>query len=83
MKLTLGWRLEAGSQVMPEPSLELLQTLMERMLEQQRQVMNRLERVERALLAGQRLLLDRTEADTDIQHQLDAITRRVEALEAR
>jgi hypothetical protein len=68
---------------MPEPSLELLQTLMERMLEQQRQVMNRLERVERALLAGQRLLLDRTEADTDIQHQLDAITRRVEALEAR
>ena len=32
---------------MPEPSLELLQTLMERMLEQQRQVMNRLERVER------------------------------------
>jgi hypothetical protein len=42
-----------------------------------------LERVERALLAGQRLLLDRTEADTDIQHQLDAITRRVEALEAR
>jgi hypothetical protein len=83
MKLSLGWRLEAGSQVMPEPSLELLQTLMERMLEQQRQVMNRLERVERALLAGQRLLLDRTEADTDIQHQLDAITRRVEALEAR
>ena len=68
---------------MPEPSLELLQTLMERMLEQQRQVMNRLERVERALLAGQRLLLDRTEADTDIQHQLDAITRRVESLEAR
>jgi len=69
--------------MMPEPSLQLLQTLMERMLEQQRQVMNRLERVERALLAGQRLLLDRTEADTDIQHQLDAITRRVESLEAR
>ena len=69
--------------MMPEPSLQLLQTLMERMLEQQRQVMNRLERVERALLAGQRLLLDRTEADTDIQHQLDAITRRVEALETR
>jgi len=68
---------------MPEPSLELLQTLMERMLDQQRQVMSRLERVERALLAGQRLLLDRTETDTDIQHQLDAITRRVEALEAR
>lgn len=68
---------------MPDPSLELLQTLMERMLDQQRQVMNRLERVERALLAGQRLLLDRTEADTDIQHQLDAITRRVESLEAR
>jgi hypothetical protein len=75
---------------MPEPSLELLQTLMERMLDQQREVTDRLvgverrlERVERALLAGQRLLLDRTEADTDIQHQLDAITRRVEALEAR
>jgi hypothetical protein len=75
---------------MPEPSLELLQSLMERMLEQQRDVTGRLvgierrlERVERALLAGQRLLLDRTEADTDIQHQLDAITRRVEALEAR
>ena len=68
---------------MPEPSLELLQTLMERMLDQQRQVMHRLERVERALLAGQRMLLDRTEAETDIQDQLDAITRRVEALEAR
>jgi len=36
---------------MPEPSLELLQTLMERMLDQQRQVMNRLERVERVLQA--------------------------------
>ena len=36
--------------MMPEPSLALLQTLMERMLDQQRQVMNRLERVERALL---------------------------------
>ena len=75
---------------MPDPSLELLQTLMERMLDQQRDVTDRLvgverrlERVERALLAGQRLLLDRTEADTDIQHQLDAITRRVESLEAR
>ena len=67
---------------MPEPSLAMLQVLMERMLDQQRQVMNRLERVERALLAGQRLLLDRTETDTDIQHALDAITRRVEALEA-
>jgi len=72
--------------MMPEPSLETLetlQTMMEWMLDQQCQVMNRLERVERALLAGQRLLLDRTEAETDIQHQLDAITRRVEALEAR
>ena len=67
---------------MGEPSLALLQVLMERMLDQQRQVVNRLERVERALLAGQRLLLDRTETDTDIQHALDAITRRVEALEA-
>ena len=67
---------------MAEPSLAMLQVLMERMLDQQRQVMNRLERVERALLAGQRLLLDRTETDTDIQHALDAITRRVEALEA-
>ena len=68
--------------MMPEPSLAMLQLLMERMLDQQRQVVNRLERVERALLAGQRLLLDRTETDTDIQHALDAITRRVEALEA-
>lgn len=67
---------------MPEPSLALLQTLIERLIIEQRQVVNRLERVERALLAGQRLLLDRTETDTDIQHALDAITRRVEALEA-
>ena len=67
--------------MMPEPSLAMLHLLMERMLEQQRQVMNRLERVERALLAGQRLILDRTETDTDIQHALDAITRRAEALE--
>lgn len=69
-------------------SLELLQALMQRMLESQREVLNslelmrnRLERVERALLAGQRLLLDRTEADTEIQHQLDDVTRRLEALE--
>ena len=67
---------------MPEPSLALLQTLMERLIDGQRQVMNRLERVERALLVVQRLLLDRTEADTDIQHQIDEITKRVEALEA-
>lgn len=73
---------------MPEPSLELLQTLMERMLQEQRQVGNRLEqvekrlmRVERAVLAGQRLLLDRSETDTEIQHGLDELTRRVEALE--
>ena len=73
---------------MAEPSLELLQTLMERMIETQRQTNGRLQlvearlgRVERALLAGQRLLLDRTQADTEIQHQLDALTRRVEAIE--
>jgi hypothetical protein len=52
---------------MPEPSLALLQTLMERMLDSQRQVMIRLERIERTLLAGQRLLLDRTQAETDIR----------------
>lgn len=70
-------------------SLELLQTLMERMLNEQRdlktqfgRVQNRLERVERAVLAGQRMLLDRTETDTEIQHRLDDITRRVEALES-
>lgn len=66
---------------MPEPTLAMLQTLMERMLENQRQVISRLERVERAVLAGQRLLLDRTESDTDIQHQIDNISRRLEALE--
>lgn len=73
---------------MTEPSLELLQTLIERLLGQQREmtamligVERRLERVERALLAGHRLLLDRTETDTDIQHALDALTRRVQALE--
>jgi hypothetical protein len=37
---------------MPEPSLALLQTLMERLIVEQRQVVDRLERVERALLAG-------------------------------
>ena len=75
---------------MPEPSLAMLQTLMERMIEGQRQtndgqrqIMNRLERVERAVLAGQRLLLDRSEADTDMQHQIDTLVRRVEALESR
>lgn len=73
---------------MPEPSLELLQTLMERMLTEQRQVGARLEqvekrlmRVERAVLAGQRLLLDRSETDTEIQHRLDELTRRVEVVE--
>lgn len=73
----------------PTVTLELLGTLMERMLSEQRQVNSRLGqvesrlmRVERALLAGQRLLLDRTEAETSIQHQLDDISRRVEALEA-
>jgi hypothetical protein len=37
---------------MPEPSLALLQTLIERLIVEQRQVVDRLERVERALLAG-------------------------------
>ena len=69
--------------MMPEPSAgDVANSDGADMLDQQRQVVNRLERVERALLAGQRLLLDRTETDTDIQHALDAITRRVEALEA-
>ena len=35
---------------MPEPSLALLQTLIERLIVEQRQVVDRLERVERALL---------------------------------
>jgi hypothetical protein len=56
---------------MPEPTLALLQTLMERMLDNQRLLLDRMERlekcqdgVERALLAGQRQLLDRSEAET-------------------
>ena len=65
----------------PKMSLELLGRLMERMLTEQREVRDRLMRVERAVLAGHRLLLDRTETDTEIQHRLDDITRRVEALE--
>ena len=74
---------------MAEPSLELLQVMVNRVLDKLNehdgrfaQVMNRLERVERALLAGQRLLLDRTESDTDIQHQIDDLIRRVQALES-
>ena len=59
--------------MMPEPSLALLQTLIERLIIEQRQVVNRLERVEQALLAGQRLMFDRTGSDTDIQHALDAV----------
>jgi hypothetical protein len=35
---------------MTEPSLALLQTLIERLIVEQRQVLNRLERIERALL---------------------------------
>ena len=65
----------------PKVSLELLGHLMEQMLERQRQVENRLIRVERAVLAGHRLLLDRTAAETEVQQRLDDITRRVEALE--
>ena len=68
---------------MPEPSLELLQTMMQRMIDGQRQIMGRLERVERAVLAGQRQLLDRSEADSDMQHQIDTLVQRVEALESR
>ena len=37
--------------MMPEPSLALLQTLIERLIIEQRLVVNRLERVERVLLA--------------------------------
>ena len=37
---------------MTEPSLALLQTLIERLIVEQRQVVDRLERVERALEAG-------------------------------
>lgn len=42
---------------MPEPSLELLQTLMERMLVEQRQVGNRLEQVEKRLMRVEQQLL--------------------------
>lgn len=55
---------------MPEPSLALLQTLMERMLDQQGLVLNRLERVERALLAVQRLLPAQADTDAGANHDL-------------
>jgi hypothetical protein len=75
--------------MMPEPTLAFLQTLIERVIEGQHHLLDRMERlekrqerVERALLAGQRLLIDRTEAEAGIQHQLDDVIRRVMALEA-
>jgi len=55
----------------------------ERVLDRVTILTNRIERVERAVLASQRLLLDRSEADTDVQHQIDKLTRRIEALEER
>ena len=70
---------------MPEPSLELLQQMVQRVLDAHRvlrddnqQFRRRLSRIEPALLSLQRAQVDRLEDDAAVQDQIDALTARLE-----
>ena len=69
-------------------SLELLQSMVQRVLDGQkmlrednRNLRRRLSRIEHALLALQRADVDRTEGETGTQDQIDALAARLERLE--
>jgi len=75
---------------MPEPSLELLQQMVQRVLDAHKvlcddnqQFRRRLSRIEHALLSLQRAQVDRLEDDAAVQDQIDALTARRERLEER
>ncbi|HKM61056.1 MAG TPA: hypothetical protein VJY39_01070 [Acidisphaera sp.] len=71
-------------------SLELLQTMIQRVLDGQKLLRDdvaalrrRVSRVEHALLSLQRSQVDRTEAEADTQDQIDSLAERMERLESR
>lgn len=86
------WIAESDGQKhqMPEPSLELLQRMVQQILDGQamlrkdnQNMRRRLTRIERALLSLQRTDTDQTETDTDLQEQIDALTERLDNLEQK
>jgi hypothetical protein len=73
---------------MAEASLELLQRMVQQVLDGQnmlrkdnQNMRRRLARIERGVLNLQRADSDRTEAETDLQEQIDAIAERLDHLE--
>ena len=74
----------------PPVSLELLQTMVQRVLDGQtmlredvRNVRRRLSRIEHAIASLQRAEVDRREDDIAAQDQLDALAARMDRLEGR
>ena len=75
---------------MADVSLELLQTMVQRLLDGQAMIRDdlanlrrRMGRVENGLLALQRAHVDRLEGEVGTQDQIDALTRRLERVEER
>ena len=73
---------------MPEPSLELIQSMLQRLLDGQnmlrddvRNVRRRMSRFEASMVALQRFDLDAQESEGSIQEQVDGLAARVERLE--
>jgi hypothetical protein len=73
-----------------EPSIVILQRMVQKVLDGQtmlhkdnQNMRRRLARIERGLLNLQRADSDRTEAETDLQEQIDAIAERLDHLEQR
>lgn len=73
---------------MPEPSLELIQSMLQRLLDGQntlredvRNVRRRMSRLEASMVALQRSNLDAQESEANIQEQVDGLAVRIERLE--
>jgi hypothetical protein len=64
-------------------ALDLLAVLMRQMIGSQRRLRQRVGRAEQGLLAMQRALVDRVEADAAMQEKIGTLARRLERLEDR
>ena len=75
---------------MPEPSLELIQSMVQRVLDMQKMlrddvtnVRRRISRMEASMIALQRSSLDAQEGEAGVQEQVDGLAARVERLERK
>ena len=75
---------------MPEPSLELIQSMLQRLLDGQnmlredvRNVRRRMSRLEASMVALQRSSLDAQEGEASVQEQVDGLATRIERLEQK